>query len=66
MSDNIDTLLDDISNGTALCVGDGSYFEHRDICACDGLYAPEMAVNGEKGVATYKAWRKILIHIAEN
>lgn len=46
MSDNIDTLLDDISNGTALCIGDGSYFEHRDVCACDGLYAPEMAVNG--------------------
>ena len=27
MSDSIDTLLDDISNWTALSVGDGSYFE---------------------------------------
>lgn len=34
MSDNIDTLLYDISQGTALCVGDGSYFEFRDICTC--------------------------------
>lgn len=34
MSDNIDALLTDISLGTVLCVGDGSYFEFRDICTC--------------------------------
>lgn len=34
MSDNIDTLLEEISDGSALCVGDGSYFEYRDICTC--------------------------------
>lgn len=34
MSESIDDLLNDISDGTALFVGDGSYFEHKRICTC--------------------------------
>ena len=34
MSDSIEHLLASINNGTALTVGDGSYFEDRMICTC--------------------------------
>ncbi|GFH56595.1 predicted protein [Chaetoceros tenuissimus] len=34
MSDNIDTLLEEISDGSTWFVGDRSYFQYQDICTC--------------------------------
>lgn len=49
MSDRIDRLLSDISNGLALCVGDGSYFENRDICTCGWIICSRDGTQWIKG-----------------
>ncbi|GFH50742.1 hypothetical protein CTEN210_07218 [Chaetoceros tenuissimus] len=49
MSDDIDILLRDIADGTALCVGDGSYFEHMNICTSGWIICSQDGMQWIKG-----------------
>jgi hypothetical protein len=49
MSDDIDILLWDIADGTALCVGDGSYFEHMNICTSGWIICSQDGMQWIKG-----------------